>query len=170
MKPSPQNRSVDIALFFIAPLLISKAAFELEVPDFGAFYGWKDFYEVALNAKNQYAMALTLYLAASPLAVSWIHSISSFQGTSRMQALVLSMGCALISIALFWISLRGPPVSSIESPTKGIRLIVIAGKSHATFCLMYGAFVLSFVATGYASALIFYHLIMDILKGIRSEQ
>lgn len=163
------HRSIIIFIFFVVPLVGSKAAAIFGIHDIGIVYGWKKFYSAALGRSNEYALAATLYLLMAPLAVIWINSMASFQGISRIKASILSVGCAAVSFVLLCIIILGPPISSIEAPAQGMRFIISVGRSHAAFCAMYGAFVISFIATAYASIFIFFYLIKDIYKGMRDE-
>ncbi|UYB53129.1 hypothetical protein OCJ37_04015 [Xanthomonas sp. AM6] len=142
--------------FFLFPVFISKTITLMGFDDLCLGENWKAFTEAAWGGADAYCSAMALYLLLSPLVFLWMYSKARLQEVYDAKAVLIASGNFGIFLFLLFLALVGPSASSIEDPAKGLKLILILGRSHAIFCMMYGCLVMACVATGYVSVSIFW--------------
>lgn len=153
------NKWVCLMLFFVLPFAAGKFAIYCGLYNFGFVSGWELFYDNSWGAAYGYSFAIIAYWVFSPFVIIWIRCQAEFQEISLARAWVIIMGGGLILFIMLIIAVKGPPVSSIENPTKGIRMIMMLGKTYPGFCMMYSGIVFSCIAIGYFTSTIFLRII-----------
>ncbi|MFC0153505.1 hypothetical protein ACFFJ4_07610 [Xanthomonas dyei] len=139
-------------IFFLFPLLFSKAAVALGIADFCIFPGWKLFYEAVLGSSEGYGLTTTASLLLSPLIMLWLYSTSDVPEIySRPKAFLAAALIFVLFLGFLLALLFGPPVEAAESSGKGMLLIIKLGRFHILFSLGYGLFVAVCAVFGYCS-------------------
>src|SRR5690606_15695832 len=84
-----------------------------------------------------------LYLFFSPLALLYFWCVSRLStGVGACRLLVLCLGCfALFALTAFFL-VGGPPLESLVTPSRGMRMLIVAGKVAPFFYFVYAVMVL----------------------------
>lgn len=142
-------------VFFFLPILVGKLSLLLKIHDLQFIDGWKNFYKAAWGDAGGYYFTVLSSLILSPLVVIWVRANSDVKEIdNKSKAFALGVCGLFIASILSVVLVLALPVSSIENPTKGVRLIILLGKSHFLFGLGYGIMVAACVVMAYGSVAI----------------
>lgn len=135
--------------------MISKLVVAAEVNELCLSENWEFFFESAWGKADGYCSAMLAYLFLSPLVAAWLYPKLTLKEKYSVKEIMAAIGSIFVVLFLLFIALRGPSIYSIDDPTKAMRLILILGRSHTMFCMMYGALIMSCVVVGCVSTIIF---------------
>lgn len=156
--------------FLFIPLLVGKLSIWLKITDLKFIAGWKNFYEAAWGGADGYCLTVVSSLILSPLVLIWVCINSNIQKIShKPKAFALGLCGLVIFIILSTVTVLGPPLSSIENPSKGVRVILLLGRSHVLFSLGYGVMVAACVVMGYGSVAIMWQVLKQIKRNDSDE-
>jgi len=162
------DRLVDrslIAAYYLIPYAVAKLLSAIGVSAIGWLMGWQVFFEAATGSKNAFSVIALAYILASPLAIIWIFRNSSLKALTLSRAVVLAIGGALVAVTLTAIAVFGPRISALETPSKGIRQLMVIGQYEAGFCAMYASLVMVCIVTWYMTMTIVLKAIRAITQG-----
>ncbi|EWS77870.1 hypothetical protein AF72_08815 [Xylella taiwanensis] len=153
-----------LAVFFFVPMIISQCAIWIGVTDIGFVSPWETSYREAFGGAEGYSFTVVMYWVMSPLVFLWIHSKANDQGMSLKKAIIVIPAIWLLSIACGIIVYDVGPASTLQHPSTRLLGILIFGKWHLGFCILYGGIFYTFCFTIYIASYLTFRLISNRLK------